>query len=614
MDNSSYRSERPPHRNNSANNPQRPQYQNQDQYISRQPAITSEVPYRSEEDDYQGPRPYYNGSNNPYSGGSRFPFQPRPFFNSTYQSNINQPQQPYQPRQQQPLAGRPPLQITNGNASQSPDQRTFSNQDQTPKSDAKNFNRNPFRRPAVFFAVKAYHAEDSETPVNNQEKYQQYENAFYQSTSAEDFQNQSAKDFSEQPSESKEYQNKSVETHFIARPTTLTQTITCRLYKTIFPSNNILHKHLVTCRKPSADYHNTATKPNADPTTHASSYQIIESTAKDQLTPNRAFRGYRFATVNISLTYQDQLYKYCFDTDCTISLIDQAFFNQILKKANDKLQIDIKRTSPIRIRDLGTKKHNACEYTIIPIYIPDSDSNKIALIRRKIHIVNNLSAKTLIDIDIIKSEEIVLDIDRDFATIESYNSLQISMSIMAKGPRTDTVIISKARFAIPAHSLLTIPIKQVDLPPDRDLIFESEQLDTLTLSAHLVDHTLSQVLIRNDTDLPITLSRHTRLSKVLEYKTEKCYPVQINIKNAPLADKSFKKAKTRSFIKQAFRKLLKLTAAFDTVTSASIETIHHTDTTIYGDASVTQAIAVVADSFPNLWKNTGNVTNIPEDQ
>ena len=68
----------------------------------------------------------------------------------------------------------------------------------------------------------------------------------------------------------------------------------------------------------------------------------------------------------------------------------------------------------------------------------------MALIRREIHIVDNLFAKALIDIDIIKPEAIILDTNKDLAVIESCDLLQVSISIVIKGLRIEIVVISKA--------------------------------------------------------------------------------------------------------------------------------------------------------------------------
>ena len=47
------------------------------------------------------------------------------------------------------------------------------------------------------------------------------------------------------------------------------------------------------------------------------------------------------------------------------------------------------------------------------------------------------------------------------------------MFIVIKGLRTDTVVVSKARHAVPAYSFITILIEPVaNLLADRELIFE----------------------------------------------------------------------------------------------------------------------------------------------
>ena len=100
-----------------------------------------------------------------------------------------------------------------------------------------------------------------------------------------------------------------------------------------------------------------------------------------------------------------------------MSLINRAFLNQIIKEGG--IHIDIKRIpSPIKVRGIGTKEHNTCEYAVIPIYIP-SPNGKVALIRRKIYIVDELSAKALVGINIIKPEGIILDTNKDLAIIGS---------------------------------------------------------------------------------------------------------------------------------------------------------------------------------------------------
>ena len=80
---------------------------------------------------------------------------------------------------------------------------------------------------------------------------------------------------------------------------------------------------------------------------------------------------------------------------------------------------------------------------------------------------------------------------------------------------------------VPTYSFMNVPIEAIYLSENRDLLFELSQVDALTLSAHIVDHNLSRIVVRNDTDLPVTPIRRTRLGKVLEYEAEGYFPVAI---------------------------------------------------------------------------------------
>ena len=72
----------------------------------------------------------------------------------------------------------------------------------------------------------------------------------------------------------------------------------------------------------------------------------------------------------------------------------------------------------------------------------------------------------------MKSKDIILNTNKNLAIIKLYNLLKISIYIIIKNSRIDTLVISKARFVILVYLFLAISIKQINLSLDRDLIFE----------------------------------------------------------------------------------------------------------------------------------------------
>ena len=97
-------------------------------------------------------------------------------------------------------------------------------------------------------------------------------------------------------------------------------------------------------------------------------------------------------------------YKLYFDIKYIISLINRIFLSE------NYSTIKIKKISTlIIIKRINNNKYEVSEYIRIKIYF--SNKNKIIiLIEREFYIIDNLIIKTLIEINIIKSKEIILDL------------------------------------------------------------------------------------------------------------------------------------------------------------------------------------------------------------
>ena len=88
-----------------------------------------------------------------------------------------------------------------------------------------------------------------------------------------------------------------------------------------------------------------------------------------------------------------------------MSLIDRKF----LRKQNPTAKLHRMKTE-IKVKGLGTKLHDASEFTELYFYICGND-NVVAHMNREIHIVYKLSANALIGIDIAQPEGWIIDLD-----------------------------------------------------------------------------------------------------------------------------------------------------------------------------------------------------------
>ncbi len=73
----------------------------------------------------------------------------------------------------------------------------------------------------------------------------------------------------------------------------------------------------------------------------------------------------------------------------------------------------------ITVRGIRDKKYDASEFTKLPIFF-ESLEGTITLINREFYIVDNLSAKVLITIDILKPERIVINFRDNLIKTGSY--------------------------------------------------------------------------------------------------------------------------------------------------------------------------------------------------
>ena len=91
-----------------------------------------------------------------------------------------------------------------------------------------------------------------------------------------------------------------------------------------------------------------------------------------------------------------------------MSLIDREFLNEL------ELTYLIKKSqASITIREINTKKHFTNDYLFLDIYIENEidEQKRIAHIKRETYIIDNLKIKMLVEINIIASKRIIVNID-----------------------------------------------------------------------------------------------------------------------------------------------------------------------------------------------------------
>ena len=289
---------------------------------------------------------------------------------------------------------------------------------------------------------------------------------------------------------------------------TMISDIVCRQCQTSFSSNNALHKHLKFCRK----IDNTSALNAAISFSKISSFIFrFNVDVNKNVKSDYDFKKWQYASVDVILIKDMKSLSECINIEAEIILSDITFFKSQIKNISIKTM-----TSSIIVNELKTTKHSTNKYVIVFMYFPDKDQNDksaTTLITKEIHLVDNLKTNILIENDILESEKFDVFISTSSAHIESCD---IIISIFVRNRSTSRIasVHSTKIMIISSQIEQIVRIHKISLS-ERDYIFESADVNFFIYS-HLIDITIDAILIRNDNNKKIKISRNFRLNKFVE--------------------------------------------------------------------------------------------------
>jgi hypothetical protein len=302
----------------------------------------------------------------------------------------------------------------------------------------------------------------------------------------------------------------------------------------------------------------------------------------------------------ISLSIKSKKAQICLDIDCSVSLIDREFI-----KTYETHYIIRRMTTFLNVRDLSINKHEISKYIIASIYFAETIQEKFVreIIRRKIHLVNDLKTNMLIENDILESEKIFIDDSNSKTIIVSCNKMIISIKIRTLVRKMiNKTLHVRIITIISSHSMITISIHSFKLSSNRDFLFESANLD-LTMYAHTIDIIIDAIVTKNDFNLVIKISRNARL----EIATEILYSNAFLVESHDIANYVERKSR-RAHKDSWFFRVLKVAAvaytAIISMTTQNSDIIFSNDVIIHEfDLVVVFTFKIIVNKFFDLWKS-----------
>ena len=372
----------------------------------------------------------------------------------------------------------------------------------------------------------------------------------------------------------------------------------CRRCNLTFTSNNQLHKHLrfAKCIKThSCAYFNDLNDNVSFPLIH---FKIDPN--KDVET-EYDFKEWQYATAHVFLFMNIASNLSCIDFETDITLIDEDFFIEKAKNIFIRTM-----TTSISVRELDVAKHITDKYAMISLYFPkknNSDESIKVVIIREVHLIKDLKAKLLIENDILDSEKIDISNSTNSAYIDSCE-ITIPIVIRAGSKSQSRSIHAIKTFVIPPKSECLMSVHVMISLSERDFLFEFSKTSNLFIYAHVVDSITSSILIRNDDEQFMKISRNFRLETLMKLDYINAY--QANSEDvSDLAIRHFKSKHKATW----FQKIIFVVAFCHNLTSnqeQSNKIVLSNEITIH--ESFTEAVKSLTElisTYAKLWIEEG---------
>ena len=321
--------------------------------------------------------------------------------------------------------------------------------------------------------------------------------------------------------------------------------IACRRCQFSFSSNNLLHKHI----RAQACSKNIFIKFVVHNTTIETIKRIIHFRVdfNKDIKTKYDFRNWQYVTALIVLNKEKKFESNCLDTETDVTLIDMNYFKNKFKNISIRTM-----TFFITVRDLKTVKHTIDKYVCCFMYFFEKnkdDHSVFVEIVREIHLVDNLKINFLINNDILESKLIDISISINTAIIENCYVI-VSIVVKFKSSRQTRVIHAIRSQRVSSHFKLTMSIHKI-IVSKRDYIFEFKKIKNLAVYAHVIDNEIKTILIRNDDDKAMKISRNFRLKDLVEIDFSNV--IHVDVKHVDFVIKQFKHSHKSFWLHRALK-------------------------------------------------------------
>jgi hypothetical protein len=156
-------------------------------------------------------------------------------------------------------------------------------------------------------------------------------------------------------------------------------------------------------------------------------------------------------------------------------------------------------------------------------------------IKREFHLIDELKCKLLMNLNIMISEKIIINLTNKSLIISTCENLLISIRVNLKSnSRIRRIVHSKKSIMLFSNSIVNIStyLREKKLSSNRDFLFESNCETLITsfdemndLYTHVCDCNIAFVHVRNELLESMIISSKTRFELFTKYEEENCFQI-----------------------------------------------------------------------------------------
>ena len=180
----------------------------------------------------------------------------------------------------------------------------------------------------------------------------------------------------------------------------------------------------------------------------------------------------------------------------------------------------------LKVKDIESTTHESTKFIHISIYFFDiakDESTVLACITREIHLIDDLKVKMLVDNDFLSFEGFIIDIEEKSATIESCE-ISIALKIQLKELYIRQTMHAQQALVLQSEEEQFISIND-DIFEERDFLFEFDSNVNFIMCSHILDISIRRILVKNETEHAIKVSRRYRLDQIAEIDCDNCFQI-----------------------------------------------------------------------------------------